>query len=294
MTNHISRIEQLGSVHIGTQAVLDNRQPLDNSEYGSKTLPALTMDNTKSGVYQHIRFHLDSDDAYVDCFVHEEHLGVLLSGDEGDIRFLDSLDVPDDPSESIITWDDEELKDRESEWTSLATHVGLTNEDAANVFVGRDDDGRVTTIAIDPHDVILYDRYKEDLRQAFDNSDVDVVIGPSFTEIDWSRGPRLQDDDNPHYLAGHFLDDTTIYDVYEYTSDRDAEKGFVPSTNLILGRLKMTSEDDCRPFVRLTNYEHGRRGVRNLIAEMKQQYEKQRTQTTVDISDLDVETDKQL
>lgn len=294
MENHISHIEQLGSVHIGTQAVLDNRQPLEGSEFHSESLPALMMDNTKPGVYQHLRFHLNSDDVYVDCFVHEEYLGVLLSGDEGDVRFLDALDVPNDPSEGIITWDDEELKDREGEWTSLATHVGLTNEDSANVFVGHDEDGRVTTIAIDPHDVILYDRYKEDLRQAFDNSDVDVVIGPSFTEIDWSRGPRLQDDDNPHYLAGHFLDDTTIYDVYEYTSDRDAEKGFVPSTNLILGRLKMMSEDDCRPFVRLTNYEHGRQGIRNLFAAMQQEYDKHVAPTTVDISDLDVETDKQL
>ena len=74
----------------------------------------------------------------------------------------------------------------------------------------------------------------------------------------------------------------------------DADKGFVPSTNLILGRLKMTPEDDHFQVVQLTKYEHGRRGIRNLIAEMKQQYEKQRAQTTVDISDLDVASDKQL
>lgn len=54
MENHISHIEQLGSVHIGTQAVLDNRQPLEGSEFHSESLPALMMDNTKPGVYQHL------------------------------------------------------------------------------------------------------------------------------------------------------------------------------------------------------------------------------------------------
>ena len=74
MENHISHIEQLGSVHIGTQAVLDNRQPLEGSEFHSESLPALMMDNTKPGVYQHLRFHLNSDDVYVDCFVHEGNM----------------------------------------------------------------------------------------------------------------------------------------------------------------------------------------------------------------------------
>lgn len=290
MENHIAHIEQLGSVHIGTQAVLDNRQPSDDSE----SLSALTMDNMKPGIFAHLRFHLDSDDAYVDCFVHGEHLGALLSDDEGDIRFLDSLDVPKDPDESIITWDYEELKDREGEWASLATHVGLSHEDTANIFVGLDDDGQVTTIAIDPHEVILYNRYKKDVRQLFGDSVVEVVITPSFPEIDWMRGLESHRNNEEQYLEGHFLNDTTIEDVYEIGSDRDADKGFVPSTNLILGRLKMTPEDDHFQVVQLTKYEHGRRGIRNLIAEMKQQYEKQRAQTTVDISDLDVETDKQL
>lgn len=294
MENHIARIERFGDVHIGTHAVLDNRQPPEGSEYRSESLPALMMDNTKPGIYQHLRFHLDSDDAYVDCFVHEENLGVLLSGDEGDVRFLDALDVPDEPSEGIITWDYEELKDREGEWTSLATHVGLKHDEAANVFVEHDDDGRVTTIAIDPHEVVLYDRYKKDLRQTFGDSNVEVVIEPSFPEIDWSREPRPAEDDEPHYLAGNFLDDTTIYDVDEVVSDRDAAKGFVLSTNLIMGRLKLTPEDDCVPWVRLTKYEHGRQGIRNLFAAMQQEYDKHVAPTTVDISDLDVEIDKQL
>ena len=287
MGNHISHIEQLGSVHIGTQAVLDNRQPLEDSEYGPESLPALMMDNMKPGVYRHLRFHLDSDNARLDCFVHEEHLGALLSGDDGDVRFLDGLDLPDDQSDSIITWDYDELKDRDGKWTSLATHVGLTNEDSAYVFVGHDNDGRVTTIAIDPHEVLLYDRYRGDSRQAFGNSEMEVVIGPSFTEIGWYLEGDESDD-----IADHFLDDMTI-GVCEHWSDRDMEKGFVPSTNQIMGRIKMTSEDDCHSFVRVTTYDHGRQGIRNLLAAMQQEYDKQ-IAPTVDISDLDVETDKQL
>lgn len=66
MENHIARIERFGDVHIGTHAVLDNRQPLEGSEFHSESLPALMMGNTKPGVYQHLRFHLNSDDVYVD------------------------------------------------------------------------------------------------------------------------------------------------------------------------------------------------------------------------------------
>lgn len=61
-----------------------------------------------------------------------------------------------------------------------------------------------------------------------------------------------------------------------------------------MGRLKLTPEDDCVPWVRLTKYEHGRQGIRNLFAAMQQEYDKHVAPTTVDISDLGVETDKQL
>lgn len=54
MENHIARIERFGDVHIGTRAVLDNRQPPEGSEYRSESLPALMMDNTKPGIYQHL------------------------------------------------------------------------------------------------------------------------------------------------------------------------------------------------------------------------------------------------
>lgn len=56
----------------------------------------------------------------------------------------------------------------------------------------------------------------------------------------------------------------------------------------------MTPEDDCVPCVRLTKYEHGRQGIRNLFAAMQQEYDNHIAPTTVDISDLDVEIDKQL
>lgn len=290
MENHISHIEQLGSVHIGTQAILDNRQPLDDSEYGSEFLPALTMDNMKPGVYQHLRFHLNSDDARLDCFVHEEHLGALLSGDNGDVRFLDTLDFPENPAQNIITWHDDEVEDREGEWTSLATLADVNSEDAVYVFVGRND-GLITAIAIDPDEVILYDRYKKDARQVFGNNHTDITIGMPLCEIGDLRESLAFDN-----LAIQYLDGTTDRDIREHNSERDEAKGFDASTNITIGRL-MTEPTDEAPRLRVTfatKYEYGRQGIRNLFAALQQEYDKYVAPTTVDISDLDVETDKQL
>lgn len=286
MENHITTIEAMGNIHIGDSVNIDNRQPVD----GSKTLPVFKMDNMKPGLYLHLRLHLGDDLTYTDCFVHEHHLGELMDSDDGDVRFLDTLDLPDDPAQSIITWHDEKLKDHKEDGTSLATHVGLAHNEAAGVFVGRGDDGRITAIAIDPYDVLLYDRYKGDLKEPFlDYGYLTMVsVGATAQEMDWAKDSSS--DNTIHYIADGTIED----DIYESSTERDLAKGFVPSTNMILGRLMQDKAGDYNYAVFATRYDLGRQGIRDMFAAMHQEYENRFAPTTVDISDLDVASDKQL
>ena len=213
-----------------------------------------------------------------------------MDSDDGDVRFLDTLDLPDDPAQSIITWHDEELKDRKEDGTSLATHVGLAHNEAAGVFVGRGDDGRITAIAIDPYDVLLYDRYKGDLKEPFlDYGYLTMVsVGATAQEMDWAKDSSS--DNTIHYIADGTIED----DIYESSTERDLAKGFAPSTNMILGRLMQDKAGDYNYAVFATRYDLGRQGIRDMFAAMHQEYENRFAPTTIDISDLDVASDKQL
>lgn len=218
MENHIAHIERFGDVHIGTHAVLDNRQPPEDSEYRSESLPALMMDNTKPGIYQHLRFHLDSDDVYVDCFVHEENLGVLLSGDEGDVRFLDALFG--EPFECF-------------------SGVG-----------------------------------------GLDDEDWDMADG--WDDLELGQGPRTE----IHYLFG-----ASPETVEHFTSERLERLDYGGGTKELFVTVGF---DNGQQHVYLAPYSAGMKGYREMLQIASEQVEEYLRQKDLDISDLDVETDKQL
>ena len=304
----IKRATYFTSFRLGESAVLDDRIPFNP---GGDNAPDHVVENVMPGIYHHYRVDIDGT-LPVHCMVRGDDANMLGMSDDELVhyfeRLFDEAEFPPNPVDATFQgheWVGESKS--ENSLIHYATYGGGSEspEDGEPVYV-RLEDGKISAFMLDRADIVGTMQYKgaEAMPLAanrqlnwsmavsgepfecfsgvggLDDEDWDMADG--WDDLELGQGPRTE----IHYLCG-----ASPETVEYFTSERLERLDYGGGTKELFVTVGF---DNGQQHVYLAPYSAGMKGYREMLQIASEQVEEYLRQKDLDISDLDVETDKQL
>lgn len=306
----IKRVTHIMPIKLGDSVVLDDRVPFNP---GGANAPDHVIENVVPGIYDYYRVDIEGT-LPVYCMVRwdaKDGIPFWLSNDALIQYFehlFDEAEFPPNPVDATLQgheWVGESKS--ENSLIHYATYGGASEspEDGEHVYV-RLEDGKISAFMLDRADIIGTMQYKgaeatplAANRQlnwnmavsgepfecfsgvgGLDDEDWDMADG--WDDLELGQGPRTE----IHYLFG-----ASPETVEHFTSERLERLDYGGGTKELFVTVGF---DNGQQHVYLAPYSAGMKGYREMLQIASEQVEEYLRQKDLDISDLDVETDKQL
>lgn len=295
LKSRVTRTQAVEMLPVGTTLTLDNRRPY--SELKAGPVPPHKLNNMRPGHYFIYEMDIDNRPGAM-CLVHEDEVDNVSDVHKA-AEMLDTIDLPSNPADahtvSIIQKPNDDTDSLASSAKGPVRFGGIMD-----VFT-KETNGQVSIIVLDVESQLittpmLIDSDAPDEFPALSNEPEGVAWDYTVaSDIDLGQ-LESEDDCEVVYLNG-----LTRGDVEQFTNARMTalrspgwEDGFVQNINT--GTLHLTRPDGSeRHVIFVTDYKHGREGIRDMFKQMNERAESfARARAVIEsLSDLNI-SDKQL
>ena len=301
----IKKVTYFTAFRLGDSAILDDRIPFNT---GGENAPDHVVENVVPGRYHYYRVDIDGR-MPVHCMVRDNDNNLIGLSDDALIdyfeRLFDEAEFPPNPVDAIFQGH-EWVGESKSEYASTseksllhyATYGGGSEspEDGENVYV-RLEDGKISAFMLDRADIVGTMQYKgADATPLAANRQLNWSMAVSGEPFECFSGVGgLNEDDwelerYPHTEV-HYLFGTSPETAERVTSERLELLDYDGVTNELFVTVGFNNGHQ---HVYLAPYSAGMKGYREMLQIASEQVEEYLRQKDLDISDLDVEIDKQL
>ena len=304
----IKRATYFTSFRLGESTVLDDRIPFNP---GGEGAPDHIVENVMPGIYHYYRVDIDGT-LPVHCMVRGDDANMLGMSDDELVhyfeRLFDEAEFPPNPVDATFQGH-EWVGESKSEESLLhyATYGGGSEspEDGESVYV-RLEDGKISAFMLDRADIVGTMQYKgADATPLATNRQLNwsmAVSGEPFEcfsgvggldDEDWDMANDWDDLETGRFprTEVHYLFGASPETAEPITSERLERLDYDGGTKELFVTVGF---DNGQQHVYLAPYSAGMKGYREMLQIASEQVEEYLRQKDLDISDLDVETDKQL
>ena len=310
----IKKVTYFTAFRLGDSAILDDRIPFNP---GGENAPDHVVENVVPGRYHYYRVDIDGR-MPVHCMVRDNDNNLIGLSDDALIdyfeRLFDEAEFPPNPVDATFQGH-EWVGESKSEYASTseksllhyATYGGgsESHEDGEHVYV-RLEDGKISAFMLDRADIVGTMQYKgADATPLAANRQLNWSMAVSGTPFECFSGVGGLDDEDWDMADDwddlelerfprteiHYLFGASPETVEHFTSERLERLDYGGGTKELFVTVGF---NDGHQHVYLAPYSAGMKGYREMLQIASEQVEEYLRQKDLDISDLDVETDKQL
>ena len=307
----IKRAIYFTSFRLGESAVLDDRIPFNP---GGEGAPDHIVENVMPGIYHYYRVDIDGM-LPVHCMVRGDDANMLGLSDDELVhyfeRLFDEAEFPPNPVDATFQGH-EWVGESKSEYASTseksllhyATYGGGSEspEDGEHVYV-RLEDGKISAFMLDRADIVGTMQYKgAEATPLAANRQLNwsmAVSGEPFEcfsgvggldDEDWEMSDDWELERYPHTKV-QYLFGASPETIERFTSERLERLDCGGDTKELFVTVGFNNGHQ---HVYFAPYSAGMKGYREMLQIASEQVEEYLRQKDLDISDLDIETDKQL